>query len=41
VDRGFISEHTAAKRSYPFPDGAVEVHGMLRDSQARNSFTPQ
>ena len=40
VDRGFISEHTAAKRSYPLPDGAVEVHGMLRDSQARNSFTP-
>lgn len=40
VDRGFISEHTAAKRSYPLPDGVVEVHGMLRDSQARNSFTP-
>ena len=40
VDRGFISEHNAAKRQYPTPDGDVEVHGMLRESQARNYFTP-
>lgn len=40
VDRGFISEHAAAKRNYPTRDGNVEVHGMLRESQARNNFTP-
>jgi len=40
VDRGFISEHAAAKRKYPTPDEIVEVHGMLRESQARNNFTP-
>jgi len=40
VDRGFISERAAAKRDYPTPDGNVEVHGMLRESQARNNFTP-
>ncbi|KAI9512557.1 mitochondrial protein required for respiration [Russula earlei] len=40
VDRGFISDHTAAKRKYSTPDGEVEVHGMLRESQARNNFTP-
>jgi surfeit locus 1 family protein len=40
VDRGFISEDTAARRSYPTPDEEVEVRGMLRESQARNSFTP-
>jgi len=40
VDRGFISEHAAAKKKYPTPDGNVEVHGMLRESQARNNFTP-
>ncbi|KAH9982867.1 SURF1-domain-containing protein [Lactifluus volemus] len=40
VDRGFISEPTATKRSYPVLDGEVEVHGMLRDSQTRNAFTP-
>lgn len=40
VDRGFISEHAAAKKIYPTPDGDVEVYGMLRESQARNNFTP-
>jgi surfeit locus 1 family protein len=40
VDRGFISGDTAARRSYPTPDEEVEVRGMLRESQARNSFTP-
>lgn len=40
VDRGFISEHVAAKKKYATPDGDVEVYGMLRESQARNNFTP-
>jgi surfeit locus 1 family protein len=40
VDRGFISEHNATKKKYPTPDGSVEVYGMLRESQARNNFTP-
>ncbi|KAN0124792.1 SURF1 family domain containing protein [Russula decolorans] len=40
VDRGFISEVAAAKRKYPTPGEVVEVHGMLRESQARNNFTP-
>jgi len=40
VDRGFISEVAAAKRKYPTPVEVVEVHGMLRESQARNNFTP-
>ncbi|KAI0308179.1 mitochondrial protein required for respiration [Multifurca ochricompacta] len=40
VDRGFVSEHAATRRKYPNPEGEVEVHGMLRESQARNSFTP-
>ncbi|KAI0275040.1 SURF1-domain-containing protein [Gloeopeniophorella convolvens] len=40
VDRGFVSESTAAKKLFSTPEGEVEVHGMLRDSQARNNFTP-
>lgn len=40
VDRGFISEHIAAKIKSSNPEGEVEIHGMLRESQARNSFTP-
>ena len=40
VDRGFISEHAAVKRKYHTPGEDVEVHGMLRESQARNNFTP-
>ena len=40
VDRGFISELAAVKREYPTPGEDVEVHGMLRASQARNNFTP-
>jgi surfeit locus 1 family protein len=40
VDRGFISAHAAAEKKYPTPDGDVEVYGMLRESQARNNFTP-
>lgn len=40
VDRGFISELAAAKKKYPTPGEDVEVHGMLRESQARNNFTP-
>ena len=40
VDRGFVSELAAVKRKYPTPGEEVEVHGMLRESQARNNFTP-
>lgn len=40
VDRGFISVAAAAKRKYPAPGEVAEVHGMLRESQARNNFTP-
>jgi surfeit locus 1 family protein len=40
VDRGFVSEHVAAKRKISTSEGEVEIHGMLRESQARNSFTP-
>ena len=40
VDRGFISERAAAKSRYHTPNEDVEVHGMLRESQARNNFTP-
>ena len=40
VDRGFISEIAATKRKCPTLDEDVEVHGMLRESQARNNFTP-
>ena len=40
VDRGFISEPISAKRKSSTPEGEVEIHGMLRESQARNSFTP-
>ncbi|KAF8274119.1 SURF1-domain-containing protein [Lactarius quietus] len=40
VDRGFIPEHIAAKRKFSTPEGEVEIHGMLRESQARNNFTP-
>lgn len=41
VDRGFISQDfaNAAKRPQD-EDGEVEVTGMLRMSQVRNSFTP-
>ena len=38
VDRGFISE--ASKIKLSTPEGEVEIQGMLRESQARNSFTP-
>ncbi len=40
VDRGFISEPISAKKKFSTPEGEVEIHGMLRESQARNSFTP-
>ena len=40
VDRGFIPETVAVRRKYSTPEGEVEIHGMLRESQARNSFTP-
>lgn len=40
VDRGFIPENIAVRRKYSTPEGEVEIHGVLRESQARNSFTP-
>jgi surfeit locus 1 family protein len=42
VDRGFISPDFADKtKRIEEPDVDVEVKGMLRSSQARNSFTPE
>ncbi|KAI0068162.1 mitochondrial protein required for respiration [Artomyces pyxidatus] len=40
VDRGFVSEEFAGKLPLTVDEGEVEVCGMLRDSQARNNFTP-
>lgn len=41
VDRGFVSgDFVKSGKRTPKVQGEVEVCGMLRDSQARNSFTP-
>ena len=40
VDRGWISEDFSAKEMRDEPSGIVEVRGLLRATQARNSFTP-
>jgi surfeit locus 1 family protein len=40
VDRGFISKEFASRSSYQQEQGEVEVLGMLRTSQSRNTFTP-
>lgn len=40
VDRGFVSKEYAFDSSYQKEEGEVEVLGMLRTSQPRNSFTP-
>lgn len=40
VDRGFISKEVASSSSYQQEPGEVEVLGMLRTSQPRNTFTP-
>jgi surfeit locus 1 family protein len=40
VDRGFISKEISILSAYQREGGEVEVLGMLRTSQSRNSFTP-
>lgn len=40
VDRGFVSNEFASRSSYQQDEGEVEVLGMLRTSQHRNTFTP-
>jgi len=40
VDRGFVSKEFASRSSYQQDNGEVEVLGMLRTSQPRNTFTP-
>lgn len=40
VDRGFITNEVLAASSYTREEGEVEILGMLRTSQPRNSFTP-
>ncbi|KAF5368456.1 hypothetical protein D9758_002297 [Tetrapyrgos nigripes] len=40
VDRGFVSNDLVRDMSFSREDGEVEVLGMLRISQKRNSFTP-
>lgn len=40
VDRGFVSKEHASSSSYLQDEGEVEVLGMLRMSQPRNTFTP-
>ncbi|VDB86632.1 unnamed protein product [Peniophora sp. CBMAI 1063] len=40
VDRGWISEDFSTKGMRNEPTGVVEVRGLLRATQARNSFTP-
>src|SRR5882762_7094954 len=43
VDRGFISNECAdaVRRANGVDDEEVTISGMLRDSQARNRFTPE
>jgi surfeit locus 1 family protein len=40
VDRGFVSKEAASRSSDQQDQGVVEVLGMLRTSQSRNTFTP-
>lgn len=40
VDRGFVTADVAKARSFSRPEGVVEVLGMIRLSQPRNTFTP-
>lgn len=40
VDRGFVSNDYVDDFSFTKEDGEVEVLGMLRTAQIRNSFTP-
>lgn len=40
VDRGFITSAVAKSMSFDRPEGEVEIFGMIRLSQPRNTFTP-
>lgn len=40
VDRGFITSEVSKDYSFDRPEGEVEVFGMIRVSQPRNTFTP-
>lgn len=40
VDRGFVLKDKVEKGLLPLQDGEVQLLGMLRTSQSRNSFTP-
>ncbi|KAF5384878.1 hypothetical protein D9615_001318 [Tricholomella constricta] len=40
IDRGFVSNDFAFDNDYQKEGGEVEILGMLRTSQPRNSFTP-
>ncbi|KAG5654690.1 hypothetical protein H0H81_007446 [Sphagnurus paluster] len=40
VDRGFVSKDFVLDGTYQKEEGEVEILGMLRASQPRNSFTP-
>lgn len=40
VDRGFVTKEAVEKGAVHKETGEVEVLGMLRTSQARNTFTP-
>ncbi|KAF9040475.1 mitochondrial protein required for respiration [Hymenopellis radicata] len=40
VDRGFITSDVAKSLSFSRPEAEVEVFGMIRLSQPRNTFTP-
>ncbi|KAG5644618.1 hypothetical protein DXG03_008096 [Asterophora parasitica] len=40
VDRGFVSKDFALANNFHREEGEVEILGMLRTSQPRNSFTP-
>lgn len=40
VDRGFVSKEELGSGAFLQEDGVIEIIGMLRTSQKRNSFTP-
>jgi len=40
VDRGFVSKDQVSRSLHQQENGEVEVLGMLRTSQSRNTFTP-
>lgn len=40
IDRGFISKDKVDKAGHLLETGEVQIFGMLRTAQAKNSFTP-